>query len=146
LDQPLLLAAAEQMVAASLLATFPNTTMTIEVRSPRDPAAATTVRRAMAFIDAHAGRPLTLTEIATAVGVVPRTLQYAFRRHQDTTPLAHLRRVRLARAHAELVAAELGDGTTVAAVAGRWGYARPSGFVAAYRQAYGQLPAQTLRS
>src|SRR5262249_26048884 len=33
LDQPLLVAAAEQLVAASLLATFPNTTTTIEVRA-----------------------------------------------------------------------------------------------------------------
>jgi AraC-like DNA-binding protein len=146
LDQPLLLAAAEQMLAASALNTFPNTTMTRDVRRPRDPASATTVRRARAFIDAHAGRAITLTDIATAAGVVPRTLQYAFRRHQDTTPLGYLRRVRLAYAHAQLVAAEPGDGTTVAVVAARWGYARPTRFAAAYRELYGKPPAQTLRS
>ena len=144
LNQPLLLAAAEQMVASSLLRTFPNTTMTTEVRVPRHRAHATMVRRAVAFIDAHAAHPITLTDIATAVGVVPRTLQDAFRRHRDTTPLVHLRRVRLARARAELKAAQPGDGTTVAAVAARWGYARPYRFAAAYRRAYGQPPTQTL--
>jgi len=146
LDQGLLLAAAEEMVAASLLTTFPNTTMTTEVRLPRDPATAATVRRAIAFIDIHAGRPITLSDIAAAAGVVPRTLQYAFRRYRDTTPLAYLRRVRLAMAHEELSAAQPGDGTTVAAVATRWGYARTHRFAAVYREVYGALPFQTLRS
>ncbi|RZU53964.1 AraC-like DNA-binding protein [Krasilnikovia cinnamomea] len=146
LAPPLLLSAAEQMVAASMLATFPNTTMTTDVRGPRDAATPATVRRAMAFIDARAEHPITLTDIAAAVGVVPRTLQYAFRRHRDITPLGYLRQVRLARAHEQLLAAEPGDGTTVAAVAARWGFARPHRFATAYRQAYDQPPAQTLRS
>ncbi len=146
LDHPLLLAAAEQLVAASLLAAFPNTAMTTALRTPRDAATPAVVRRAMAFIDAHAGQPITLTDIALATGVVPRTLQYAFRRHRDTTPTAYLRRVRLTRAHEDLLAAQPGDGTTVAAVAARWGYARPHRFAAAYRQEYGQPPATALRS
>ncbi|BFU45217.1 helix-turn-helix transcriptional regulator [Krasilnikovia sp. MM14-A1004] len=146
LSAPLLLTAAEQMVAASLLATFPNTTMTSDVRVPRDAATPATVRRAMAFIEARADQPITLTDIAAAVGVVPRTLQYAFRRHRDITPTAYLRQVRLARAHEQLLAAEPGDGTTVAAVAARWGFTRPHRFATAYRQVYDQPPGQTLRS
>lgn len=145
LDRPLLLAAAEHLVAVNLLTTFPNTTMTIEVRTPRDVASAATVRRAIAFIDEHAGEAITLTDIATAAGVIPSTLQYAFRRHRDTTPLAYLRRVRLAQAHDELLAAQAGDGTTVATVAARWGY-RYSRFAAAYRQVYGQPPSRTLHT
>jgi AraC-like DNA-binding protein len=144
--QPLVLAAAEHIVAASMLTTFPNTTMTTEIRTPRDPSTAATVRRAMAFMDEYAGRPITLTDIATAAGVVPRTLQYAFLHHGDTTPLAYLRRVRLALAHDQLLAAQAGDGTTIAAVAARWGYARPGRFAAAYRKAYGEAPSRTLRS
>lgn len=145
-DHPLLRVAAERMVAASMLATFPNTTMTTELRTPRDPATPAVVRRAIAFIDAHAGEPVTLTDIAEAVGVVPRTLQYAFRRHHDTTPMAYLRRVRLARAHEDLTQAQPGDGMTVAQAAARWGFGRPHRFADAYRQAYGRPPGQTLRS
>ncbi|GAB1692311.1 hypothetical protein KRM28CT15_41140 [Krasilnikovia sp. M28-CT-15] len=37
----------------------------------------------------------------------------------DSTPTAHLRRARLARAHEQLLAAQPGDGTTVADVAAR---------------------------
>jgi AraC-like DNA-binding protein len=143
LDQPLLIAAAEQLVATVMLATFPNTTMTIENRTPRDPATPATIRRAITFIDEHANEPITLTDIATAAGVTPRTLQYAFRRHRDTTPLAYLRRVRLNQAHEELLAAEPGDGTTIAAVAARWGYANPNRFTAAYQEVYGQPPSHT---
>ncbi|WP_412742510.1 helix-turn-helix transcriptional regulator [Krasilnikovia sp. MM14-A1004] len=146
LEPPLLLAAAEQAVAASLLATFPNTTMITEQRRPRDPATPAVARRATAFIDAHPEQPITLTDIAAAARVVPRTLHQAFRRHLDTTPAAYLRRVRLARAHEELIAADLGDGVTVTDVAARWGFAGQHRFAADYRQTFGQTPTRTLRS
>ncbi|RZU53563.1 hypothetical protein EV385_5492 [Krasilnikovia cinnamomea] len=45
-----------------------------------------------------------------------------------------------------LVAAEPGDGVTVAAAAAWWGFARPHRFAAAYQQPYGQAPSRTLRS
>jgi AraC-like DNA-binding protein len=146
LDQPLILGAAEQLIAATVLRTFPNTTMAIDISRTRDTATPAVVRRAMAYIEEHATSPITLSDIANAVPVVPRTLQYAFRRHRDTTPLAYLRRVRLARVHDELVAARPGDGTTVSAVAAKWGYTRMSRFTAAYRQVYVQPPSRTLRT
>jgi AraC-like DNA-binding protein len=36
-------------------------------------------------------------------------------------------------------------GTTVAAIARRWGFSRPDRFAAAYRTAYGRPPRHTLR-
>ncbi|GAB1692553.1 helix-turn-helix transcriptional regulator [Krasilnikovia sp. M28-CT-15] len=146
LAAPLVLAAAEEAVAASLLTVFPNTTLTTEVRTPRDPAVPAPVRRAMAFIDAHAGDPITRTDIAAAARVLPPTLRAAFRRHRDTTPTAYVRRVRLQCAHEQLLAAQPGDGTTITAVAARWGFPSPYRFAAYYRQAYGQPPGQTLRT
>ncbi|MFD0427713.1 helix-turn-helix transcriptional regulator [Streptomyces zhihengii] len=79
------------------------------------------VRRAVDHIHDHAARALTLADLAQAAGVTGRALQYGFARHLNTSPMAYLRRVRLERAHAELAVAEHGDGTTVAAVAARWG-------------------------
>ena len=55
----------------------------------------------MGFIDARAADPIGLTEIATAAQLSPRALQATFRRHLGTTPLGHLRSVRLARVHAD---------------------------------------------
>jgi len=135
-----------RLAAAALLETFPNTTMTAPyLRGPgwMPPA---TVRRAAAFIEARAGQPVTLADIAEQAGVTGRALQYAFRRHYGTTPTGYLRRVRLERAHRELCAADPATGATVAAIARRWGWANPAQFATAYRQRFGQPPGQTLRA
>jgi AraC-like DNA-binding protein len=143
---PLMAQEMSRLTAAALLTAFPNTTLTLGyVRGPDwvPPAA---VRRAAAFINAHPHQPITLDDIAAAAGVTGRALQYAFRRHYDTTPTGYLRQVRIDHAHHELAAAEPGDGTTVSAVARKWGWTSPAHFAAAYRRQHGQLPSQTLRT
>jgi transcriptional regulator GlxA family with amidase domain len=102
------------------------------------------VRRAVDFIDSHAERELTMSDIAAAAGIGPRGLQAAFLRHRDSTPAAYLRRVRLDRAHRELVDSDLADRDSVPAVAARWGFARPSALVTAHQQVYGSLPGRHL--
>ena len=62
------------------------------------------------------------------------------------TPLEYLRRVRLERAHRDLVVADPTAGDTVAAIATRWGFAHHGYFSAAYRRIYGHPPHVTLRS
>jgi AraC-like DNA-binding protein len=143
---PLMAGEMMRLATAALLETFPNTTMTVAYTpGPRwVPTAA--VRRAAAFIDAHAGQPVTLAQIAAAAGVTDRALRHAFRRHYGTTPAGYLRQARLECAHQELAAAEPGGGVTVAAVARKWGWASPSQFAAAYQRRYGQPPSHTLRT
>lgn len=99
-----------------------------------------------AFIDEHAGAPLTVTEVAAAAGVTARALQYALRRHYDTAPGAYVRRVRLERARRQLQAADPATGTTVAEIARSWGWANPANFATAYRKQFGVPPSHTLRS
>ena len=60
--------------------------------------------------------------------------------------MAYVRRVRLECAHRELQAADPTSGDTVAAIAARWGFAKPDRFAAAYRAAYGVAPIHTLRT
>jgi AraC-like DNA-binding protein len=143
---PLMAQNLPRLAAAMLLKAFPNTTMTTPYLAGPGWAPSSAVRRAAAFIDAHASQPITLADIAAAAGVTGRALQYAFRRHYDTTPTGYLRRVRLERARRDLRDAEPGDGVTVAAVARMWGWASPGQFSAAYRRRYGQPPGQTLRT
>lgn len=148
LGQPLLAAEMARTVAHAALHVFP--VVTTADRLPRDPTtpAPAAVRRAVAHMEAHAGEPLPLAEIAAAAGTSVRTLQVGFRTHLDTTPLGHLRRVRLERAREELRAAPPeGDGgrTTVAGVAARWGFSNAGRFAAAYRDAFGEPPGATLR-
>ncbi|MFJ9644092.1 helix-turn-helix domain-containing protein [Streptomyces sp. NPDC101206] len=119
---PLVLGEAGRLLAATALEVFPHD----GVARPLDPPKGTRP---------HLGHPQ------------GPALQYAFARHAATTPLAYLRRVRLAPVHAELTAAAPADGgVTVTEVAARWGFTHAGRFAAAYRNAYGASPSQTLRS
>ena len=142
----LLQSSAFDMLAAAALTVFPNTAMTAAHVPGPGWVAPAAVRRAVAFIDEHADRDISATDIAASANVTIRAIQLAFRRHLGTTPSAYLRRVRLDHAHQQLCPASRGDGVTVTEVATRWGFASPSRFASSYRDAYGVLPSYTLRS
>jgi transcriptional regulator GlxA family with amidase domain len=102
------------------------------------------LRRAIAFIHDNADSDIGLTDIAAALGVTPRSVQYTFRRNLGTTPLEYLRRVRLDRAHRDLKAADP-SADTVTAIASRWGFSHAGRFSMAYKQVFGTEPSRTLR-
>ena len=130
-----------RLLAATVLETFPNIALAGETDGV-GAVAAGAVRRAAAFIEERAGDPITLTDIAEAAHLSPRALQAAFRRHLDTTPTAHLRSVRLERAHRDLLEADRAV-VTVAQVAARWGFLHHGRFSAMYRARYGHAPSAT---
>jgi AraC-like DNA-binding protein len=141
---PLVIASAARLLAATMLTAFPNTAVTEPTAADRHDAHPRTVRRAVSFIEASAGRDITVGDIAAAAHVTSRALQLAFRRHLDTTPMAYLRSVRLDQARHDLDRASLGEGATVTAIAYQWGFSSPSRFAEQYRAAYGELPSTTL--
>jgi transcriptional regulator GlxA family with amidase domain len=100
--------------------------------------------RAISFIHDNAHGDIGLSDIAAAVNVTPRSVQYLFRRHLGTTPLEYLRRVRLHRAHCDLQAADPAV-DTVTAIACRWGFAHAGRFSMAYKEVFGTAPSRTLR-
>lgn len=115
-----------------------------EPARPPEPA---TLRRALAYLEEHADREVDVADVAAAAGLGVRGLQMAFRRWRDTTPLAYLRDVRLARAHQELQAVDARTGgETVADIAARWHFAHPGRFSVTYRERYGCSPSETLRA
>jgi AraC-like DNA-binding protein len=142
---PLLVSAASQYLAASVLHAFPNSAVTDTTAEDQHDATPAALRRAVAFIEANPDVDIGISDIASAAHVTPRAVQLAFRRHLDTTPLEYLRRVRLDLARRELLAASPGA-VTITDVAYKWGFASPSRFALQYRNAYGVLPSQTLRS
>lgn len=142
---PLVEQAIAAMAVAAALAVFPNTTQSTGYLPGPGWAGPAALRRAVAFIDGHAHEPVSLTQLAEASGASGRALRHAFTRQYSVTPSGYLRRVRLERAHEELVAADPGHGATVAAIARTWGWASPSQFAAAYRRRFGVPPSQTLR-
>lgn len=142
LDSPLVLHNVQRTVVAAALQTFPN--------SAADPtatplaAATETVRRAIAYMEEHAGEPLDVTDVALATHVGPRALQRAFRRDLDVTPMRYLRTIRLERAHADLVAGDP-ERASVQEIALRWGFGHPGRFAVDYRARFGRSPSDTLR-
>ncbi len=100
------------------------------------------LRRAEAYVLAHADRPMRLEDLATEAGCSVRTLQRAFRQFRGTTAHAAIRAARLTRAREEL-----GGGTVgVAAIAHRYGFSHLGRFAAAYaRQFRGETPSQTVK-
>ena len=140
---PLVLGAAGRMLASATIAAFGGGAE--QGHEERLGASATTVRRAVSFLEANPHLDLSVAEVAQSCHVSIRALQLAFRRHLDTTPMAYLRRVRLDRVRTDLTDAEASAGTTVSEIAARWGFADASRFSARYRRVYGETPRQTLR-
>ncbi|MFC0865879.1 AraC family transcriptional regulator [Sphaerimonospora cavernae] len=142
LTRPLALEQLEGLLMTQLLLTQPNNyTPALSGEQPCTAPAA--VKRAMELFEACAAEPLTVSDIAEAVGVGVRTLQEGFRRHLETTPTAYLRDVRLERARAELTACGP-DTATIAEVARRWGFVHLGQFSRVYRERFGETPAETL--
>ncbi|MFI9029176.1 AraC family transcriptional regulator [Streptomyces sp. NPDC053560] len=101
------------------------------------------VKRAVDAMQADPAHPFTVLELARIAGVAPRSLQAGFKQHLESTPMGYLRRLRLERAHHDLV--RLGPAVSVTEVAGRWGFTHLGRFAAAYRSRYGKLPSQVHR-
>lgn len=141
-DAALIVGGAVSLLASTLLQVFPNTYADAE-RDDHPEISAPLVRRAIDYIQANCARDIAIAEVAAAINVTPRAVQYMFRRHLDTTPLGYLRRVRLERAHRDLLAADPSC-DTVSAIAGRWGFAHTGRFSQAYRAEFGESPSATL--
>lgn len=142
---PLAVAHFEQTLVHSLLLLHPNN-HSEEFAKARGHAGPASLRRALAYCDENASRPISVADIAAAARVGVRTVQELFRVHLDTTPMTYLKRVRLAYAHADLTAvAEGREAATVTEIALRWGFPNRGRFGKAYREAYGRLPSETAR-
>lgn len=142
---PLVIGSAARLLAATSLSTFPNTAVSTPTIEDRRDAHPDTLRRAVAYIEANPDQDITAADIASAACVTVRAVQIAFRRHLETTPMAYLRRVRLAQARNQLLVADPAERGIIAIVGSRWGFARPSRFAALYRREFGELPSDTLR-
>ena len=139
---PFVAARFEEFIAHTLLSGLPHN-FTDFLAAQNSAAAPRNVIRALDFIKARAGEPLTIGEIARAAGCSTRALQLAFRAWRDTTPMRELNRIRLEYAHADLL--KFGMDVTVTQVAMKWGFGHPGRFAQQYAQAMGQSPSQTQR-
>jgi AraC-like DNA-binding protein len=142
---PLLRAQMRRMLVASILEAYPGVFHSADAVSSSDvkPPA---VRRAIAYIEDAVAEDIRISDVAAAARLSTRALQEAFRKHLDTTPMAYLKSIRLARAHADLRQSSVEEGMTVAAVAYRWGFGNLGRFAADYRRKFGRSPSDVLRA
>ncbi len=141
-QQPLIAASAGTLLAAVLLDCYPSN-MTAERDLLSDPSVPGALKAAVSFIHSHAGSEIGINEVAAAVHLTPRAVQYLFRQQLDTTPTEYLRRVRLHCAHQVLKVADR-SAITVGEIAQRWGFVHAGRFAVLYRETYGLSPHTTL--
>ncbi|WNV77048.1 AraC family transcriptional regulator [Geodermatophilus sp. DSM 44513] len=147
LRHPVLQTQAERLVMSQLLAAIPHSSSAelAAIGGDGTPPVPRVIRRADQLITGHCREPLTVEDVAEAVGLSVRSLQEGFRRHLDTTPTARLREARLAGVRAELAACDPAR-TTVSRVAADWGLHHLGRFALAYRERFGESPSDTLRN
>lgn len=143
LDEPIAMPEVEQLLLSRLLLAQPNNYSGLLHRDPPR-AASKPIKRAQELIEAHAAEPLSVEDIAEAVGLSVRSLQEGFKRCLGTTPMHHLREVRLLHAHADLTATDPTMGS-VTDIALRWGFLHAGRFSVVYRERFGLPPSATLR-
>ncbi len=101
------------------------------------------LKAAVGYIQDNLHRSLTVSEIATSVGISIRALQASFQRHLHTTPLRYLRQVRLEQAHREL--SSPANRLPIGEVAHKWGFNHLGRFSSHYRALYGESPSTTVK-
>lgn len=132
----------EGLMTALLMAQHHNHSDFFERKRPEAPSRA--VRLAQELMESHPEWEHTTASLAREAAVSVRALQKGFRDHLDTTPSGYLRKVRLRRVHAELLASHP-DRATVGSIAARWGFMHPGRFAALYGRHFGEAPSDTLR-
>lgn len=111
----------------------------------REPQVATSfwyVRRACEMIESSLGEPLSVSCIASTLGVSARSLQNGFRRSLGVTPVQYIRDRRLERLNASLLSADPTSSVTDLMLA--CGIVNFGRFARHYRQRFGRTPSQTL--
>ncbi|MDZ5144699.1 helix-turn-helix transcriptional regulator [Microbacterium testaceum] len=100
---------------------------------------------ATSWMDDHASLPVTVNDVARAVGSSVAGLRRSFAANGQlsATPEEYLSTARVSAAHADLVGADP-TSVTLRDVAARWGFTDTAAFVEAYRAAYRVDPRRTL--
>jgi AraC-like DNA-binding protein len=101
------------------------------------------VKRALDYLRANMTERVTLADLAAACGISQRALLKQFERFLGVSPIAHLHRMRLAAARAELQQSD--ECVSISQVASRCGLTHLGRFATDYRMAFGELPSATLR-
>jgi AraC-like DNA-binding protein len=138
---PLVQAEVAQSWLAALLYGAAHTHSRLLAADPAD-AGLPAVRRAADYVESNWNKPLLIEDIAAAVGVGASSLFKTFKALRGVSPMAYVRRVRLDKAHAMLLAAD--RSAAVADIALTCGFSNGGHFARDYRKAFGERPSDTV--
>jgi len=111
---------------------------------PVSPAMPRQVKRAIDYMVANLANPISVEDIAQSAGVGVRALQVAFQQFRETTPLNHLRQLRLESVRRELIAVKH-QPVSISDVARNSGFTHMGRFSLLYRETFGEMPTETLK-
>jgi len=100
------------------------------------------VRRLEDFIEANWQEAITIDRLVTEAGVSARSIFRAFDRSRGYSPMAFAKSIRLRRAREALMSGE--PGISVTTTAFKCNFASPGHFARDYREAFGELPSETI--
>jgi AraC-like DNA-binding protein len=100
------------------------------------------VRRAERYMQENAESSITVSDVASELGISVRSLQAGFRQWRNTTPHLFLRETRLQCVRDALL---VGEADNVTDLALRYGFAHLGRFSAYYQAKFGEPPSTTLR-
>ncbi|WNZ26951.1 helix-turn-helix domain-containing protein [Leptolyngbya sp. NK1-12] len=102
------------------------------------------VKQADDYMQSHIDQTLTLTDLCQALGTSSRALCYGFQEMFGTSPMSYLKILRLQGAYRALKSAEPSN-KTVTEIATQFGFYHLGYFAHDYKQAFGELPSETLK-
>lgn len=131
----------EALICALLLGL--DGTLRQRLERPVSTVDARVVRETAELLAARAAEPISIAEVAVAMGVGLRSLERSFKAERGCTLRDFLRNERLELARRRLLTAT--PGTTVTQVLHASGFGHPGEFSRAYCTRFGELPSETLR-
>jgi AraC-like DNA-binding protein len=100
------------------------------------------VLRLEQFIEANWQDAITIERLVAEAGVSARSIFRAFDRSRGYSPMVFVKSIRLRRAREALMSGD--PGVTVTAAAFQCNFASPGHFARDYREAFGELPSETM--
>ena len=141
LQHPAALASFENALITGMLLGLDHNLLDL-LRKRQPDGGSAVVRRVEEYLEAHPSDPIDMPTLARAAGHSTRSIQRAFRRHRDYTPMAFLADVRMRLARRLLL--DPREGAQVTAIAFDCGFSHLGRFAVAYKRRFGESPSETL--
>ena len=139
---PLVVSQFENMLVNMLLTNQQNN-YSAEIHNDSISIAPSFVKRVEHYIQENAHKPIAINDMAEYAGVSSRALFTGFRKYRNTTPMRHLKEVRLQYVHEDLKRGCVGTDKVIT-IAFNWGFSHLGHFSTDYKRRFGVTPYETL--